>query len=910
MNTNVLRAVFTRNFISYFANPTGYVFICVFVLLSSTATFWPHDFFAANLANLDQLNWVFPLIMLIFVPAITMSVWSDERRQGTDELLLTIPARDFDIVLGKYLAAVAIFTISLLFSFGCNLIVLRFLGNPDIGLFISTYVGYWLIGLAMLAIGMTASFLTDNLTVGFVFGALFNTPLVLAAFADVLFPTDVAMQIRNWSISQQFMDFGRGVISLSGIVYFLAIVVVMLYVSMVLIGRRHWAQNWYVPGVHYLLRATSIVLVGVSAVIFFHVFDIRGDVTEEKLSQLSPETAKLLDDIDSERPVKVEAWVSAIVPDNYVQQQLNLLSALREMKAMAGGKMQLVIHDDIEQFSAEANRAEERFGIKPNRVFVEQQGSMVDKNIFMGAAITCGLERVVIPFFDERTPVEYELVRSICTVTQQERKTIGVIRTPAQICGGFTMNGPLSEWRIIRELRQMYNIEQIDLNEPIGKDFAEKYDAILAVQPSSLGPQPMNNFIEAIKSGVPTAIFEDPFPAFTPSVTATSQPLPPPMQNPMMMMGQRPQSPPKGDISALWRLLGVDFVADKIIWKDYNPYPKISDLLGGEFVSVDRSGAKKPFDDDNPISAQLELIVMPFPGSFTRSPAAAKTLKFDPLIRTGEENTGTVAFDDILTRGPFGQQMLNPQRRKLPTDNSYILAAHIHGETEAPAPLPPGVPHAMPGNTVKADINVVLSTSVDMIADQFFRIRESANPALGIDFNFDNVTYVLNVLDVLAGDERFVGIRGRRPHHRTLTRIDELTRDKKEEANKKRQELQEEFDAEQKKQQEALDESMRKLRERMQSQKVSDAQIMRDVATALKSGQDRMQKAIDVISEKHKADVQKMETQLAENIRETQFSYKMWAVILPPIPPLLLAAVVFFIRRSKEKEGVAKSRMR
>ena len=183
MNTNVLRAVFTRNFISYFANPTGYVFICVFVLLSSTATFWPHEFFAANLANLDQLNWVFPLIMLIFVPAITMSVWAEERRQGTDELLLTIPAGDFDIVLGKYLAAVAIFSISLLFSLVCNMTVLKILGDPDVGLFISTYLGYWLIGLAMLAVGMTASFRTGNLTGGLVFGALFNAPLVLAAFA-------------------------------------------------------------------------------------------------------------------------------------------------------------------------------------------------------------------------------------------------------------------------------------------------------------------------------------------------------------------------------------------------------------------------------------------------------------------------------------------------------------------------------------------------------------------------------------------------------------------------------------------------------------------------------------------------------------------------------------------------------
>ena len=186
MNSNVLCAVFKRNFVNYFANPTGYVFICVFLLLSSCAAFRPSEFFVANLANLDALNSAITLILLFFVPAITMGVWADESRQGTDELLLTIPAGDLEIVLGKYLASVAIYSVSLAVSAVSNFIILRQLGEPDPGLFFSNYLGYWFLGLAMLAIGMVASFLTRNITVAYILGAVLNALMVLTWYADTI----------------------------------------------------------------------------------------------------------------------------------------------------------------------------------------------------------------------------------------------------------------------------------------------------------------------------------------------------------------------------------------------------------------------------------------------------------------------------------------------------------------------------------------------------------------------------------------------------------------------------------------------------------------------------------------------------------------------------------------------------
>ena len=437
----VIQSVFLRELSGYFTTPTGYVFITLFVFLSAVAAFWQESFFAANLANLDQLNRLIPYLLVFFVPAISMSLWAEERKQGTEELLLTLPASDLEIVLGKYLAAVAIYTVALVFSLS-HVVVLLWLGSPDPGLMAATYLGYWLMGAALLALGMLASLLTENVTVAFILGAVFCSVPVFLDRAGVILSGAAQRLAFKLSMVERFRDLSSGVVTPGAVAYFLALAAAALYGNVVLLGWRRWPSGPGSPrlGAHYAVRALALVVIAGSLTLLASHARLRLDVTSERIHSLSEDTRKLLRSIDPRQPVLIHAYLSPEVPRSYVAVRGNLLAILHEFDAVGGEGVQLRIVETL-KYSPQAREAQERYNIRPYRLPLSEESGSVINEIFLGLVFDCGSEEFIIPFFDRGLPVEYELMRSVRVVSRAQRKKIGVLDTRAGLFGGMELSG-------------------------------------------------------------------------------------------------------------------------------------------------------------------------------------------------------------------------------------------------------------------------------------------------------------------------------------------------------------------------------------------------------------------------------------------------------------------------------------
>lgn len=877
LNWAVVQAIVKRDLRIYFTNPTGYVFITLFIFLSAAAAFWQERFFLNNLANLDQLNQMFPLLLLFFVPALTMGVWAEENKQGTDELLLTLPASDLEVVLGKYLATLGIYTASLLLSLS-HILVLMWLGNPDLGLMIGNYMGYWFLGAAMVAVGMLASLLTSNITIAFILGALFCSVFVFVDIFGSLISRGFQDTVSSLGVFDHFGDFARGVVSLSGILYFLSVAGVMLYLNVLLIGRRHWPleADGYKMWVHHLVRSVAIVVALISFNVVLARASARLDVTAERLHSLSAQTENLLDELSDERPVFIEAFISKDVPQQYVQTRSNLTGFLQEMDAVGGASVQLIIHD-TEPFSEEARDARERFGITAQEIPDINSARASTISTFMGVAFKCGAEEQVIPFFDRGLPVEYELARSIRVVARTDRKRIGVLNTEAKLFGGFDFQSFRSTpaWPVVDELKKQYEVVQVSATSEI----TEELDGLLVALPSALPQEEMDNLKDFILKGTPTLLLLDPLPitniGLAPSEKSGAN------QNPFMR-NQGPPPKPKGDIHNLLAELGVSWNKAQIVWDTYNPHPEFAQLQP-EIVFVGH-GNNNPevFNKEHLASAGMQELVFLFPG-YLQKPASS-SYEFTPLVNSGEQS-GSLNYSQLVQRSFFGTQLVNPRFGRRPNSLDYTVAAHVQGQEATDD-----------SSATPKQVNLIAIADLDFISQDFFEIRKRAVGNL----NFDNVSFFLNCMDVLVGDTSFIALRNKRVKHRTLEEVEDQTREFVEQKNREEQEAEAEASR-------ALAEAQQRLNERVEevrSRTDLDERTKEIMASNLQEAEQRKFNALKASIEAQKeAKIAASKERMEARIRAIQGNIKTFAVLLPPIPVFILGVWIFIQRQKREREG-------
>jgi ABC-2 type transport system permease protein len=232
-----------RELASYFATPLAYVFIVIFLALAGVLAFFLGNFFERGQADLQPLFSFLPWLYLVLIPALAMRLWAEERKSGTIELFLTLPISMSAAVLGKFLAAWEFAFIPLILTFPFWITV-NYLGHPDNGVVVASYVGAQLMAGAFLAIGAALSALSKNQVIAFVVTAavcflltVSGSPIVLG-FLKGWASESVLSTVASFSVLTHFNGITRGVLDLRDIIFFLSLIAFGLFANALIVDLK------------------------------------------------------------------------------------------------------------------------------------------------------------------------------------------------------------------------------------------------------------------------------------------------------------------------------------------------------------------------------------------------------------------------------------------------------------------------------------------------------------------------------------------------------------------------------------------------------------------------------------------------------------------------------------------------
>ena len=237
MLTNI-NIIFKKELKSYFNSPMAYIFLVVFAIV--TGYFFTNTFFLFNQSNMRALFNIVPLVYLFFIPAITMGLIAREKNIGTMEVISTLPIKDVEFVVGKFLSALSLIALGLVFTFIHFFTLMNVGTNIDYGAVFTGYLGLLMLGAVYASVGTFASSVTDNQVIAFIISVFIVLVFFLMDKMLYFMPVSIAGVIQYISVDYHLSNISRGVIDSRNIIYFASLIGLFLFTTIRVLEIRKW----------------------------------------------------------------------------------------------------------------------------------------------------------------------------------------------------------------------------------------------------------------------------------------------------------------------------------------------------------------------------------------------------------------------------------------------------------------------------------------------------------------------------------------------------------------------------------------------------------------------------------------------------------------------------------------------
>jgi ABC-type uncharacterized transport system involved in gliding motility auxiliary subunit/ABC-type transport system involved in cytochrome c biogenesis permease component len=732
-----VKNIFIREVLVYFTTPPAYVFIVIFLLLTSFFTFASAPF--GNLLNTNEtsLNNSFfvyhPWLFLVLIPAIGMRLWSEEKKSGTIELLFTMPVSVIDAVLGKYFAALFITFISLFLTWPV-VVTVNWLGYPDNNIIFCGYVSSFLLAASYLALTSLFSAITKNQIISFIVSfvvclllALVGYPAVTDFFVEWS-PVWLTSLLSNLSIFPHFEMLQKGIIDFRDLFYFVSLIVFGLIGTCMILKNKK-------PLTIVKLLLLLVIVLNVNCIVNTVHF-LRYDATQDNLYTLSQGTKNIIRNLKN--PITVRYYCS--YKNNRLPVQLRgyagrIDDLFREYAVLSKGKMIVERIDPVPDSDYETSAVID--GI---------QGKMLKNGdkCYFGIAFSCMGKNESISFLnpnDEKT-VEYDITRAIYDVTNFKKPVIGILSS-LPVMGGYSGAVPLRTdkklpWIFTQELQRVFKVKSIDYDTD---KINNNVDVLLLIHPKNISTKTLFAIDQFILNGGKMLAFVDPY-CITDTILSRNK-----------YFATEDLSPTSSSLERLLYAWGLSFTrSGQVVISPQNAF-KPANPMQKEHPAIIELGGKDYLDQKNIVTANLNKLDFVFTGAFSGNVKPGITK--DVLVKTDSYSNVINGFSLHI---PPEEVMENFISGKKPLDISLELSGVF------PTAFPKKVKACKENKYLmksKKASSVILVGDADILFNSFCVAKKQVYDQTVVEAVNSNLDFVQNAVDQLSGSQDIIKIRTR-----------------------------------------------------------------------------------------------------------------------------------------------------